>query len=284
MNALTAAIRAGMRRGAIEFRNSLQTPADIAYYIIGNAIFITVIVLNRDTPMEGTGLTFAHFMFPGVLAMLLVFVGTYGLATLIATEREDGTLLRAKSIPNGMTGYVAGQTTRTSLELAFSVGVTTVAASILINGLWGNGPAAIAAVLGLLVLGFFATLPLGFAIGSIFKNPRSLGGWGFIILGGLIVISGLFAPLAALPGWVQVIGQVFPLYWLGLGLRSAILPDAAVMIEIGESWRTLETLGVLGIWAIAGILLAPVLLRRMARRESGSAMEERRQRVLQRVG
>ena len=32
----------------------------------------------------------------------------------------------------------------------------------------------------------------------------------------------------------------------------------------------------LGAWALAGLLLAPVVLRRMARRESGSSMEARR--------
>ena len=43
-------------------------------------------------------------------------------------------------------------------------------------------------------------------------------------------------------------------------------------MEIGHSWRHLETLGVLGAWAIAGLVLAPILLRRMARRESGSSV------------
>ena len=44
---------------------------------------------------------------------------------------------------------------------------------------------------------------------------------------GLIAISGIFYPITALPGWLQWIAQVFPVYWLGLGMRSALLPDAA---------------------------------------------------------
>ena len=39
----------------------------------------------------------------------------------------------------------------------------------------------------------------------------------------------------------------------------------------------------LGAWAVAGLLIAPPVLRRMARRESGSAMEARRQQHLQRT-
>ena len=283
MSARQAAVSAGIRRGAIEFRNSLKTPTDLGYYIVGNAIFVVVMVLNRGSMVDELGITSSRFIFPGVLAMILIFVATYGLATLVATEREDGTLLRCKSIPNGMTGYVSGQVTRTALEMAFSAGMLLIAASIIVPDLWANGALAILGVLGMLVFGLLATLPLGLAIGSFFKNPRSLGGWGFIVMGLLIVGSGLFAPLITMFEWVQVLAQLLPLYWLGLGMRSVLLPDAAVAIEIGESWRMLEMLGVLGVWAVVGLVLAPVLLRRMARRESGSAMEARRQTVLNRV-
>jgi putative transcriptional regulator len=44
------------------------------------------------------------------------------------------------------------------------------------------------------------------------------------------------------------IGQAFPIYWLGLGMRLALLPDATDAVEIGGSWRHLQTAGVLGTW------------------------------------
>ena len=65
---------------------------------------------------------------------------------------------------------------------------------------------------------------------------------------------------------------------------SALLPHSVVSVEIGESWRHLETVGVLAAWAVVGLLLAPILLRRMARRESGSTVAERKAKALQRVG
>ncbi len=101
---------------------------------------------------------------------------------------------------------------------------------------------------------------------------------------GTIAISGIFYPIAGLPGWLQGLAQVFPLYWLGLGMRSVFLPDSLAAAEIGHSWRHLETFGVLAGWAILGLALAPILLRRMASRESGSAVQARRERALSRVG
>ncbi len=283
MNPMRHATEVGLRRGRVEFMNSLRTPQDMGYYVVGSLVFLTVMILNRNNEVEGTGVSFSVLMFPGVLAMVMAFGAAFGLATVVSTEREDGTLLRAKSVPHGMTGYVAGQVTRTSLETVFSVGLLVVPATLILGGLWGNGVTGMAHALALFALGLLACMPLGFAVGSVFKNPRSVGGWGFLIMGGLIWVSGLFAPLSTMPGWVQPIAQVFPLYWLGLGFRSAILPDSAAGIEIGESWRIAETFGVLGVWAVAGLVLAPVLLRRMARRESGSTVAERRESALKRV-
>jgi ABC-2 type transport system permease protein len=100
---------------------------------------------------------------------------------------------------------------------------------------------------------------------------------------GLTIISGIFYPISAMPEWLQGVAQVFPLYWLGLGMRSAMLPDGLAAAELGESWRHLETIGVLGAWAALGLLVAPMVMRRMARRESGSSVAERRERALQRV-
>ena len=100
---------------------------------------------------------------------------------------------------------------------------------------------------------------------------------------GLIATSGIFYPITNFPTWLQWVGQAFPVYWLGLGMRSALLPDEMAAVEFGQSWRHLETLGVLGAWAVAGLILAPIVLRRMARRESGSSVAARREKALQRV-
>jgi ABC-2 type transport system permease protein len=127
------------------------------------------------------------------------------------------------------------------------------------------------------------TLPVGAVLGSVFPSARSQGLIRLPILG-MIAISGIFYPITSMPEWLQWVAQVSPIYWLGLGMRSALLPDAAVGVEIGESWRHLETVGVLGAWAVLGLVMAPIVLRRMARRESGSSVAEGREKALQRVG
>lgn len=274
--------RAGVRRGVLEFGQSLRTPTDLAYYLVGAVVLVTVLWVFRDAKIDGTDLNLTQFFFPGILAMQVVLAGTYGAATVLSTEREDGTLLRSKSLPHGMAGYVVGVSTKTLLDILFSLGLVIVPSLFLISGLGDRGWAALA-VVPVLLLGVLAMLPLGLVIGSIFRNPRAVGGLGLIIVGGLVTVSAIFSPIVAMPGWAQIIAQILPLYWLGLALRATLLPEGMHMLELGDSWRMLESLGVLGAWAILGLVLAPVLLRRMARRESGSAIERRRQAALRRV-
>ena len=284
MNPTTSAVRAGAHRGWIEFRNSMRAPEDLTYYVFGTAVFLVVMWLNRANEVEGTGISTALLILPGVLAFTTMFSASYGLASAVAAEREDGTLLRAKSVPQGMRGYVTGQTVRGTLEVAFNVLILTVPATLIVPGLWSaTGPVDVLLLAAALLLGLAACLPIGFAVGSVFRSPRAVGGWGMLVMAGLVFISGVFVPIAQLPGWAQVLGQLTPMYWMGHLMRQAVLPEGVVVIEIGETWRTAEAFGVLGLWAVVGVLLAPVLLRRMARRESGSVVAAGREKQLQRV-
>jgi ABC-2 type transport system permease protein len=95
-----------------------------------------------------------------------------------------------------------------------------------------------------------------------------------------LIPSCIYFPITILPTWLQSVAEAFPIYWVGLGARSAMLPREMVAVEIGQSWRTLEMFAVLGVWAVIGFVLAPILLRRMARRQSGSAIAKVRERYM----
>ncbi|MEJ3654070.1 ABC transporter permease [Actinomycetes bacterium KLBMP 9759] len=276
-------LRLGLKRGLYAFYTTLTTREGMAQVLIFNAIPLAVLLLNRDRPLPGSNVSVSVSMLPGLLAVIVVFVVQI-IAYYLSSEREDGTLLRVKAMPNGMFAYVVGLATVSSLDtlvsvmLVFGPAVLFVVAGVPITaaGFWLG-------LAGFLLLGLLACLPLGLFIGSVVRNPRTIGGVGFLGTMGLAMLSGLFFPAQVLWGWVQVLVQVMPLYWLGHGMRSVFLPAEAAALEIGGSWRIPEAIGVLGLWAAVGLVLGPVLLRRMARRESGSAVESRRQHVLQRT-
>jgi ABC-2 type transport system permease protein len=218
---------------------------------------------------------------PSILGALIAFGVVVGPAYSLAMQREDGTLLRLKAIPNGLSGYVVGQLVLPGLGVFITVALIVVPSVILFDDVMNNGATGWAFLVGFTILGLLATLPIGIVIGALVPSTQKVGTWGMMPIMILAGISGIFYPIQALWGWVQVVAQFFPMYWMGLGLRSAFLPDEAAALEITESWRTLETVLVLGGWAAVGIAVTPMVLRRMARRTSGSQVEAAREQALQ---
>jgi ABC-2 type transport system permease protein len=273
-----AAARAGLARGRAEVRQTLTNGQDLWNYIFPSMVFLIVMFFMRDSTVPGTTFSLGSRTLPSVLGMGIAFGGLVTLMMQLAVEREDGTLLRAKAVPNGMLGYLIGKIVTVSGMTVVAQSLVLIPSLFMLDGISINWFTLIWVV----ALGLIATLPLGAVAGSMFSNTRNTG---IIMLPvmGLVAVSGIFYPISAMPDWVQSVAQVFPIYWLGLGMRSAMLPDGLSAVEIGESWRHVETLGVLGAWAVAGLVVAPMVLRRMARRESGSSVAERREKAMQRV-
>jgi ABC-2 type transport system permease protein len=145
-------------------------------------------------------------------------------------------------------GYLLGKVVNFSGQIAFVVAIMLLAGAFLFTGLAIGSPGNWLTLAWVLVLGLLATLPLGAVLGSLFPSQRSAGPWWLLLLAGLAAISG----------------------------------NAMAAVEIGHSWRHLATFGVLSAWAVAGLVLAPVVLRRMARRESGSTVAARREKAMRR--
>ncbi|MBM0226500.1 MULTISPECIES: ABC transporter permease [Micromonospora] len=283
MNPTVAAVRAGVQRGVIELRNTFTNAQDLWNYFFPTAALLTAMFFMRGSTVPGTSFSLGARTLPSALGMGLAFGGMLVLASQLVIEREDGTLLRAKATPNGMLGYLVGKIILMSTVALMSMFIQLVPALFFLDGLRVTNASAWFTLLWVAVLGLVATLPMGAVLGALIENPRNLG---LVMLPnmGLIALSGIFYPINGYPGWLQGVAQVFPIYWLGLGMRSALLPDGMAAVELDGSWRHLETLGVLGAWAVLGLVLAPVVLRRMARRESGSRVAARRERAMQRVG
>ncbi|HZE38527.1 MAG TPA: ABC transporter permease [Stackebrandtia sp.] len=282
MNQRTTPYTAGLKRGWLDFKHTMSSPSDLFGFIFPTGIAIVVILFLRNVDIPGSPVSLGSMSLPSMMGMNVMFGGMMGVIGKIVSEREDGTLLRNKAIPGGMTGYLIGSIVSTAAFVMFGVVVLLTMGLLFFPGVSFSGPGQWLTLLLVVVVGLFATMPIGAALGSLFTNPRMLG---FVMMPimALTAISGIFYPITALPPWLQWIGQAFPMYWMGLGMRSALLPASAVHVEIGASWRPLETFGVLALWAILGLVLAPALLRRMARRESGSAVAERQERAMQNV-
>lgn len=273
-------LRAALRRAKTELRLQILSPM-VIFALIGPAIMLGVLFWLRDSQLMESALSVGQFLVPAYLAFGIISGGVLGVSGEITTERDDGTLLRAKTVPHAMTGHLLAKFFVSIITTLLPMAVIVVGAAFLVDGVTPTTASGWLRLLLLSVLTIAAMLPLGAVLGSIFKGPMALF-FTTMAIYGLCAVSGLFYPVTVMPEWLQWVVQIFPVYWLGLGFRAAILPADAVALEIGESWRIWETFGVLGVWVVIGLVLAPIALRRMSRRQSGSALASARERVLTR--
>lgn len=273
-----AAVRAGLSRGWIETRQNLTETA----YIIGHALppvaYVAVLLFMRGKTLPGTDFALVTMVLPSLLGMTIVYGGLSGPAPSITADREDGTLLRAKATPNGMLGYLVGKIVMFALTTLLGLIAIVIPGIMIVDNLVLDARAWLLLAL-IFVVGMVSTVPIGVALGSLMKSSLQAVLVPLVCML-LMIPSGIFFPITVLPTWLQSVAQAFPFYWVGLGARSAMLPAEMVTVEIGQSWRTVEMFAVLGVWSVIGYLLAPILLRRMARRQSGSALATVRERYM----
>lgn len=282
--ATRAAVRAGLQHGWTELSHCFTMIEDsFEISLMPLLSIVALLVIDaKHAHLPGTHSSIGSTVLAGVLVTNVIANGIITFGMRLTAEREDGTLLRAKATPNGMLGYLTGRIVVTSGTILLTVVGLLMVGLAPFGGLALGRAATWLTLAWVLPLGLLAALPIGTVLGSLFRSVRSAAI--VVMLGTMVLfaISGIFTPIATQPAWMQWAGQAFPPYWLGLGVRSALLPGNLAAVEIGHSWRPLATAGVLGAWAIAGLVLAPVLLRRAARREAGSSVAARRERVLSR--
>ncbi|MFD0311020.1 ABC transporter permease [Streptomyces sp. NPDC127119] len=277
---MTNAWRAGLQRGRIELRHLLRNPKELSGHL-ANVVAAVAIAAYVTGDVPGTHVPMAHLLLAGFAAYLLFQIGLVNLPQILVTEREEGTLLRLRATPGGIPAYLVAKTLLVVVVAVGTLALLLAVAALLADGPLPHGPGGWLTLLWVTTLGLLAVVPLGAAIGAVLPNPREALALIMLPTMGLLFTSGTVFPITALPVPVQQVAAVFPLKWMAQGLRSALLPDTARTAEVAGSWELPMVALVLTAWSVLGFLLAVPLLRRAARRESGSRLSARHRKAAQ---
>lgn len=271
-------LKEGFRRGGRE----LQQVATSGEDMLGNAIWVIAILtpvwVMRDQTIPGSDISSASYLLPSLMVMSVVFHGTFSLAQQLVADKHDGTLVRLRTVPQGVQTYLIGKIVLVSSMVAIVCLLLTVAGSIMTSDIATTSISLWVGLAWTIPLSLLAILPFGAILGLTITNARNVNIVLFPLLG-LAAVSGTFAPITGYPFWLQVLVMVLPLYWVALAARAALLPDSFVSAELAGSWQSHETVVVLGAWALIGCVLAPIALRKVRLRRSGSSFSARRANV-----
>ncbi|MEU4846073.1 ABC transporter permease [Streptomyces gilvosporeus] len=252
----------------------MRNPKEMSGFLVNVAVAL-VLAGNLTKPVPGTHIPMGQLSLAGFAAYLVFQVGLVNLPQALVTEREEGALLRLRATPGGIPAYLVAKAL-VMIAMAYGLLIALLGAgALVVNGPLPQSAEGWLTLLWVTALGLLAVMPLGAAIGTVLPNPREALAFIMVPAMGLLFTSGALFPFSSLPVVVQKIAAVFPLKWMAQGVRAALLPDAVRAAEPAGSWELPTIAMVLSAWAVFGFLLAIPLLRRAARRESGSRLTER---------
>ncbi|WP_116246307.1 ABC transporter permease [Nocardiopsis sp. FIRDI 009] len=281
-NARSNAVRAGAARGLLEFRGTFTNPTDLFGYLYMPVLFVVLGFFLAGEEVDGAATNYGAVTYSGGLVLMLLMLGTLAVAQVLAAEREDGTFLRAKALPHGMLGYGVAKAVHLLSMSAVAMAIIVVPGLFVVEGFGPRGWVGAVTLVWVCALGLLAVAPIGAVLGALISNPRAVGLMMIPIMA-LVMLSGVLFPLELLPDWVLTAARVTPVYWLGLGVRAGTLPADYAALELAGSWQLPVVAAVLAAWAVVGSLVALRVLRRMARRESGSRVQAAREKAMRRV-
>ncbi|MCO1574607.1 ABC transporter permease [Crossiella sp. SN42] len=251
----------GLRRGGVEIRQILRQKDTLIFTFTFPVIIMLTFgaVFNREIP--GTGVDFRQYFMAGMIATGVMAAAFITLGVGIAIERDDGTLKRLRGTPMRASSYFIGKFVMVfALCLGQVVLLLGVATLFLGLSLPETG-ARWLTFAWVMALGVLACTVLGIAISAVPRSGRSAAGVVVLPFMVLQFVSGVFFVFTQMPAGVQQVGALFPLKWMGQGLRSAFLPDVLQRVEAAGSWDHGTTALVLGAWVVGGTLVSLLTFR-----------------------
>lgn len=232
-----------------------RVPALVVFTAVQPVMFVLLFRYVFGGAIRAPGGSYVDYLIPGILVQTAAF-GSFGTAIGLAEDLAAGVIDRFRSLPMTRSAVLVARlladTVRNTFVVLLMLGVG-YATGYRIH----TGPLAALALVALAVVFGVAFLCVSAYVGLALKNSEAVQSFGMIWLFPLTFASGIFVPVATMPGWLQAFAKVNP---------ATIAADALRDLTSGgptatDVWQTLA-------WT-AGIVAAFVPLAVRAYRRAG---------------
>jgi ABC-2 type transport system permease protein len=214
----------------------------LVFLVIGRA-------MNRGpgVPATPNGAIFMQSGLPVLVSVFMAISAVISLVTIISIYREGGILKRLRATPlrpyTILSAHVLVKLLFTALTL-----MLMILAGRRFYPVAMKGPVISFAIA--LLVSTLSILSIGFVIASLVRTARFAQPVSAVIFYPMIGLSGLFVPIEALPGGLQIVARLLPMTYIASLLSG---------IWTGEPWSA--HLGDLAALAIAGVLCTALSAR-----------------------
>lgn len=241
--------------------------------LVQPVLFLLVLGTGLSSLMPGAGgaVNFRTFLFPGVLAISVLFTASFAGISMV-WDREFGFLREMLVAPVGNGAIVLGK----------CLGGATVATAqsvviLLLAGLAGvpHAPGMLAALVGLLFLMGFMVTALGLVLAARVRQIQAAMPMVQMVITPMMFLSGALFPLSGLPPWLAVVTRLNPFTYAVEPMRSVVFdqvsldPVSRAALDPGITWWgwPVPVYCQVLLVAVSGLVLLTIAGLRLARTE-----------------
>lgn len=173
------------------------------------------------------------FILPALVVMLTTLQIMILSALSVAREREQGTFEQLLVTP-----YRVGELLLAKGFVPVVIGITQGLAIFLVDIFWFEIPfrGQLWLVLFILIIYMAAIVGVGLTLSAISKTMQQALLYGFATMIPMVMLSGLFAPVANMPDWMQYVTYLDPLRFAIEAMRRVYLADAGLVQVCQMIW------------------------------------------------
>jgi len=172
-----------------------------------------------ETPMLTKRYRFIEFFVPGIIAMSVMTSSLSGAVNMNAELRQKGVIRKLSTTPITRTDWILS-----NILYQFLLAVISTMAILVVSYAVFSVRLQIDAWLFVfIVLEVFAFGGIGMILTRVANEAESATAAANFIMFPMMFLSGSFFPLEMMPGFLQAIARILPLYYVNEGLRAAMV-------------------------------------------------------------
>jgi ABC-2 type transport system permease protein len=162
---------------------------------------------------------FIEFFVPGIIAMSVMTSSLSGAVTMNAELRQKGVIRKLSTTPITRTDWILSNILyQFVLAVIATVAILVVSYAVFRVRLQIN-----AWLFAFLVLEVFAFGGLGMILTRVANEAESAAAAANFIMFPMMFLAGSFFPIEMMPGFLQTIARILPLYYVNEGLRASMV-------------------------------------------------------------
>jgi ABC-2 type transport system permease protein len=204
------------------------------------------VIKSTETSMLTKKYRFIEFFIPGIIAMAVMTLSLFGTVNLNTELRQKGIIRKLSTTPITRTDWIVSD-----ILYQFTIAVISTTAMLLVSYAVFDVSLHIDAWLILfLLLGVIAFVGIGMILTRFARESQSAAAAANAVSFPLMFLCGSFFPIELMPGFLQTISKMLPLYYLNEGLRAAMVFE--------DNMAALLNASIVGIFAIVVFVLGVI--------------------------